>query len=90
MQIKAKNNQFQTIDSYSVVPIKQVGWNKGVGWEKMQKLIKELDWINKLVGKAKNELVGNLRIFKIDSKYHGWKSFLNYINHQKLKESIQK
>ena len=28
---------------YSVVPIKQVGWNKGVGWEKMQKLIKELD-----------------------------------------------
>ena len=28
---------------YSVVPIKQVGWNKGVGWAKMQKLIKELD-----------------------------------------------
>ena len=28
---------------YSVVPIKQVGWNKRVGWEKMQKLIKELD-----------------------------------------------
>ena len=28
---------------YSVVPFKQVGGNKGVGWEKMQKLIKELD-----------------------------------------------
>ena len=28
---------------YSVVPNKPVGWNKGVGWEKMQKLIKELD-----------------------------------------------
>ena len=29
----------------------------------MAKLIKELDGINKLVGKAKNEFVGKLKIF---------------------------
>ena len=29
----------------------------------MEKVIKELDGINKLVGKAKNELVGKLKIF---------------------------
>ena len=59
------------LDRYSGVSIKQVGWNKRVRWRKMENSIKELDGINKLVGKAKNELVGNLRIFKINSKYHG-------------------
>ena len=69
--------------SYSVVPNKQVGWNKGVGKKKIWKLIKELDWINKLVGKAKNELVGNIKIFKTFSNYQGLESFLKYSNHQK-------
>ena len=72
-----------TIRGYSVVPNKQVGWNKGVGKKKIWKLIKELDWINKLVGKAKNELVGNFKIFKTFSNYQGLESFLKYSNHQK-------
>ena len=36
---------------YSSVSIKQVGWNKRVRWRKMENSIKELDGINKLVGK---------------------------------------
>ena len=35
--------KFHYLPTYSVVPVTQVGWNKGVGWEKMQKLIKELN-----------------------------------------------
>ena len=51
-------------NTYSTVPNKQVGWNKGVGWKKVRKSIKELDRINKLVRKTKNELVRNLKILK--------------------------